>query len=1191
MQVVDSKTHLNQMRMKANTLSARIAWWTPAFLLFVLLAVPAHAQFRTSIQGVVTDPNGALVSGATLTLKDMATNETVVRTSDDSGIFNFNALPADRFTLVVEKQGFKKKVLTDLQLIPEQPNALNIQLELGDVTQTVSVNASQTPSMDTSTANIGSTVSSNDIDHMPAFQRDIFTLVQLAPGAVSDGSQGGGGGTYNTTSTGWEGPNGTGNNGQAPTENGILANANGGEYSTNSVTIDGINVVSAVWGGTSIITPDPDSVASVRIVTNSYDAENDRFSGAHVVVTSKSGTNQIHGSLFYGAHRPGLNASQHVIVEPDIPGGTYPNKDTQDFSQYGGSVGGPIWKNKVFAFFDFETVPNHSNSVGTNWYDTAALDALVPSGSLAKTYLTYPGSAVASTGTVTATCAALGLVSGTNCQEVTGGLNIGSPLTSTLGHQDLTALNTITSPGIGNGLSTTADIADYVTSTPSTSYYRAWNGRLDADVTSKDRLAFAIYWIPQGSTFYNGPARAYDFFHHDQVNQATSLIWNHTFTPTLLNEARANVAGWRWNELTENPQRPVGLPQDNINVLPIQTFGAGAGSHLNQWTYGYKDVLTKVLKRHTIKAGGEFTRLYYLNDFINAPSYNFFDIWDFMNDAPMAEGGDFNASTGFPNELRDDDRQSLFGLFVQDEWKVRPNLTINAGLRYSYFGSLYSKEGNIGVSSFGSGAAFLTGITIKAGGNLWVPQKGNFGPQLGFNWSPDRFKSKMVVRGGIGLAFNQEDIALSANSANNPPTGAYYNFGNSTPPNTIDSRIVYGLSSSPTSLSGFPENPNTITTYNTANLPVNGGATVTAYPGSIPTKYSTHYSLEVDYTVGPQWVATLGYEGSETRHTIAEIRNYNAVAAIQGLAMNPLLPDVDYYANGGSGNNNSMLAEMKHQFAHHFSADAQFMWARSMDNATGPYQYTPYLFNAHTEYGRSDFDVRRSLKLIAVWQPVIFHGSQNWMEKAVGGWSLSGIANFHTGFGWTPNFGTGNNLYCNTCGNYQTLRPSYTGGAGTSTSNAAFESGSNFANILTGQTTTTATVNGNAGTVVAYSNKYFNVPNFQNAITFGTPPPTPAGAPVANIAMPAAPGLARNSFVGPGYKDLDASLTKAFGLPNMRVLGDNAKLEIRADFFNLFNNTNLDARAIQSNITATNFGQDTTILGSRTVSFQARFAF
>ena len=1186
MQVVDSKTHLNQMRMKANTLSARIAWWTPAFLLFVLLAVPAHAQFRTSIQGVVTDPNAAVIPGATLTLTDLATNKTIVQTSNGEGIFNFNALPADHFTLVVEQQGFKKKILNDLQLIPEQPNALNVQLELGSVTQSVSVNASLAPAMDTQTANIGSTVSSNDIDHMPAFQRDVFTLVQLAPGTVSDGSQGGGGGTYNTTSATWQGPNGSGTNGQAPTENGILANANGAEYSTNSVAIDGINVVSAVWGGTSIITPDPDSVASVRIVTNDYDVENGRFSGVQTIVTSKSGTNQLHGSAFFGAHRPGLNAYQHRIVEPDIPNGTNPQRDTQDFNQYGGSVGGPIWKNKVFAFFDFESVPNHSNNVGSGWYDTPAFDALAPSGSIASKYLTYTGSAVASTGTITTTCQALGLVEGTNCHAVTGGLNIGSPLTSTLGTQDLTAKNTIASPGIGNGLSTVADIAEYITSTPFTSYYRQWNGRLDADVTGKDHLSFAIYWVPQGNTSYNGPARAYDFFHHDQVNQATSLIWNHTFTPTLLNEARVNAAGWRWNELTDNPQRPVGLPSDNINVLGLQSFGAGPGSHLNQWTYGYKDVLTKVLNRHTVKAGGEFTRLYYLNNSINAPSYNFFDIWDFMNDAPMAEGGDFNASTGFPNEIRDDDRQNMFGLFVQDEWKLSPNLTVNGGLRYSYFGSLYDKQGNIGVSSFGSGAALLTGMTIKTGGNLWTPQKGNFGPQLGFNWAPTYFQSKMVVRGGAGMVFNQEEIALTANSANNPPTGAYYYFGNSTAPNTIDNRIVYALSSSPTSLAGFPSNHNTITTYNSSNLPVNGGATVTAYPSTIPTQYAYHYSLEADYTVGPQWVATLGYEGSQTRHMVAEIRNYNAIAAIQGLAMNPLVQQVDYYANGGSGNNNAMLLEMKHEMAHHFSADAQFMWSRSMDNASGPYQNYDFLFDSKKEWGRSDFDVRRSLKLIAVWQPVIFHGSNTWMEKIAGGWTVSGIANFHTGFGWTPNFGTGDNLYCNLCG-YNNLRPSYSGGAGKSTSNAAFESGSNFANILTGQTSTTATVNGNAGTVVAYSNKYFSVPNFQQAITY-----TSTGtAPVANAGLPPAPGLARNSFAGPGYKDLDASLTKAFGLPKMRVLGDAAKLEIRADFFNFLNNTNLDARQIKQDITASNFGQDTVILGSRTVSFQARFNF
>jgi hypothetical protein len=1186
MQATDFRLVTKRSCKEAGKLSVPAIWGLAALCLFILIAVPAHAQFRTSIQGTVADPTGAVVPGATLTLTNKSTNETVVRTSNDEGIFNFNALPADRFTLVVERQGFKKKILDDLQLIPEQPNALNIQLELGADTESVTVNASLTPAMDTQTAAIGTTVSSNEIEHMPSFQRDVFTLVQLAPGAVSDGSQGGGGGTYNTTSATWQGPNGSGTNGQAPTENGILANANGAEYSTNSVAIDGINVVSAVWGGTSVITPDPDSVASVRVVTNDYDAENGRFSGAQTVVTSKSGTNQIHGSLFFGAHRPGLNAYQHRIIEPDIPNGTNPQKDTQDFNQYGGSVGGPIWKNKVFAFFDIESVPNRSNSVGTGWYDTPAFDALAPSGSIASTYLTYKGSAVASTGTVTTTCAALGLVSGTNCQEVTGGLNIGSPLISGLGTQDSTATNTLASPGIGNGLSTVADIADYVTSTPSTSYYRQWNGRLDADVTRKDHLAFAIYWVPQGNTDYNGPARAYDFFHHDQISQANSLIWNHTFTPTLLNEARANAAGWRWNELIGNSQRPVGLPSDNINVLPIQAFGAGPGSHLNQWTYGYKDVLTKVMNRHTIKVGGEVTRLYYLNDSINAPSYNFFNIWDFLNDAPMAEGGDFNAVTGFPNEIRDDDRENLFGFFVQDEWKLAPNLTINGGLRYSYFGSLHDKQGNLGVSSFGSGDAFLTGMTIKTGGAIWTPQKGNFGPQLGFNWAPANFHDKLVVRGGFGLFFNQEEIALTANSAANPPTGAYYYFGNSTAPNTIDKRIVYALSSGPTSLNGFPMNPNTITTYNSSNLPVNGGATVTAYPSSIPTQYAYHYSLEADYAVVPQWVATLGYEGGLTRHLVAEIRNYNAIAAIQGLAMNPLVQQVDYYGNGGSANNNAMLAEMKHLMAHHFSADAQFMWSRSMDNASGPYQNYDFLFNSAQSYGRSDFDIRKSLKLIAVWQPVLFHGGNAWMEKLAGGWTVSGIASLHTGFGWTPNYGIGANLYCNLCG-YTNLRPHYSGGAGKSKSNSAFESGSNFAGIKTGETSTTATVNGNKGTVTSYSNKYFSVPNFEQAITY-----TSLGtAPAANAGLPPTPGLARNSFVGPGYKDLDASLSKAFGLPNMRVLGESAKLEIRADAFNLFNNTNLDSRQIVNNINATNFGQDTVILGSRTVSFQARFDF
>ena len=185
MQVMDANHIWEQLRERTKVLPALIAWGSGACLLLVLFALPAHAQYRTSIQGEVTDPQGAVIPGATLTLKDQATNETVVRKSDEVGIFNFNALPADRFSLSVERDGFKTKVLNDLQLIPEQANGLNIQLELGVASETVIVNASIAPALDTETADNGRTISEDEIEHMPTFQRDATGLIQLAPGVQS----------------------------------------------------------------------------------------------------------------------------------------------------------------------------------------------------------------------------------------------------------------------------------------------------------------------------------------------------------------------------------------------------------------------------------------------------------------------------------------------------------------------------------------------------------------------------------------------------------------------------------------------------------------------------------------------------------------------------------------------------------------------------------------------------------------------------------------------------------------------------------------------------------------------------------------------------------------------------------------------------------------------------------------------
>jgi hypothetical protein len=1172
-------------RPSARNLLAHVGLLVLAASLFTL---GASAQFRTSVQGAVTDPTGAVIPGAALTLKDTANNQTLTRTSSASGVFNFNALPADTFTLTVVHPGFQTKILSDLQFIPEQANSVNVQLDLAGTTTEVTVDASTTPAVDRETANIGGTISSNDIQHLPSFNRDVFTLTQLVPGVINDGAQASGGGVY--SAPGNQGDAGSTAGGAAPTENKPQAFANGQQNSTNGISIDGISTVSAVWGGASVITPTEDSIQNVRIVTNDYDAENGRFSGAQTLVTSKSGTNQLHGSAFIAIHRPGLNAFQRST------GTGKPIRDSSRFNQYGGSLGGPIIKNRLFAFFAYESSPNNSTAIGTGWYETPAFAALAPSGSIASKFLTYPGSGVASTGIITQneTCTTIGLVEGVNCRTIAGaGLNIGSPLTSALGTQDLTATNTSQNPGIGSGLSNVADIADYATSSPFSSYYQQYNGRMDANISAKDHLAFAIYWVPQGATSYNGGSRAYDLFHHSQINDAFSLIYNHTFSSSFLNEARANASGWRWNEITSNSQAPVGFPVDSIasiGNITIGNFGAALGSIFDQWTFGYNDIATKIIGQHTVKFGGEYTKLQYLNDPTNRPSYNFYDVWDFLNDAPFVENGGFNPVTGLSGSNRSDERENFFAGFVQDDWKILPNLTLHAGLRYSYFGALFAKQNTLPAAVFGTGAAKYTGLRIRQGGPLWNPQKGNFGPQFGFNWSPTTFHNNLTVRGGYGLNFNQEEIAITANTNNNPPQTNYVNFTFSSPSNPSPSGqdIVYGLSSSISNLNGFAPNPHAITTFNSANLPTAGNANLVVIgngDGSLPTAYAEHYSLDTEYEIGHELVASAGYEGSVSRHIINH-ENPNAPAVVEGLALNPLVAGGDDWTSAGSANNNSLLLELKHPFLHRFSADAQFLWAKSMDtDGSGPYYEDEYFpENPAFSYGRSDFNVGKSLKVFGLWQPVFFSGSHPWAEKAVGGWSLSGIFNIHTGFPWSPNYGTSQSLYCQICG-YYNLRPQYLGGGGTDHSNKAFENGTNFTNYLPGQNTTTATVNGNTGTAVAYSNKYFNVANFASAIqeTTGTGLPT--------VALPPRPGADRNSFNGPGYRDVDASLSKSFGLPNNRVLGEGAQLEIRADAFNIFNLLNLDPGQIKNNINQSSFGADFTALGARTIDFQARFSF
>jgi hypothetical protein len=317
-------------------------------------------------------------------------------------------------------------------------------------------------------------------------------------------------------------------------------------------------------------------------------------------------------------------------------------------------------------------------------------------------------------------------------------------------------------------------------------------------------------------------------------------------------------------------------------------------------------------------------------------------------------------------------------------------------------------------------------------------------------------------------------------------------------------------------------------------------------------------------------VFTLGYQGNQTRHLLVH-NNWNAIAAANGLALNPLVNTVNFWQNTGTANYNAMIATLTHNFTRGFQASAQYTWAKAMDQNSGPYYEDPYPFDTSAAYGRANYDVRNAFKLFGLWQPVFFHGSHGWIEKVAGGWSLSGIWNMHSGFPFDPFYNASTNLYYQGSG-YSQLRPAgILPGVGTSTANSAFQQATN-PNY------------GGDGT------QFFAGPSFV------------AGPAFPGIAAGPTPGIHRNSLTGPGYNDVDASISKGFGLPHMRILGENARFEIRADVYNLFNKTNINVASIDGNlgsvgpdgsITSVNsdFGVAGSALGSRTIQLQARFSF
>jgi hypothetical protein len=1177
-------THVTQIKLPAGIL--RLPWTTIGPIAAMMLTgMLAHAQFRASIQGTVTDPGGAAIPGASLALTDTTNNYTQSAKSNGQGIYYLEALPADTFRLVVSAPGFSSKTLTGVTIIPEQPNTLNIQLALGTASEAVTVDAGTVPALDTTTANISGTITSDQIQHMPSFNRDVFQLASLAPGMFGDNSMSSGGNENNLPAE----QNGGESSGQGIFAKGEMTpqvGVGGGQNNTSLYVIDGIPTASASWAGSTVITPQEDSVQYMKVTANAYDAEFGRFSGAVIQVSSNTGTNAYHGSLFFKADRPGLNAWQRWnganSVDPANAGKTPANrglsKDTQRYNQFGGSVGGPILHNRLFAFFAYETLRNDTVTPGTGLFETSSYDASAPAGSIASKYLTLPGDAPAATGIIQSSCSStIGIADGPYCKTVNGMMDIGSPLKTALGKHDTTWVST-TKPGVGSGLDGIPDLEEVATVNPSTFVGTQYNGRMDGDVTKKDHLSFIIYWAPTAATSYNGPARPSNFEYANSLNNAFTVLWNHTFSPTLLNEARASASGYRYNLIADNPQGTFGLPTDTFTGVgstePSQ-FGESIPGVFNQWTYTYQDILTKNLNRHSLKAGFQLSHVEFLDEPIsNAhPSFTFESFWDFLNDAPVTESGTFNPITGTPSLIRDDDRQNIAGIFVQDDFKVSTTLTVNLGLRWNYFGTMTDKQNNLSIVAPGAGSAMLTGISIVQGGALATNQKGNFGPQLGFAWNPDYYNQKVVFRGGFGINYEENQIAITRSGDANVPIAL--SFG---PTSSFSSQIVYNVAPNVNSPFGYPSNPNAKSTFNSNNIPTGAVVSVYAFDNHQKTTTVYHYSLDTQMQFAANFVATLGYQGSSGHHLLYE-QDLNAVAIVHGYPLNPQLNRINDFTNGANSNYNAMLASLKHNFSHSFQVETDYTWSKSMDEGSSSYNEDPYApISIHDAYGRSDFNFQNNLRVFGLYQPNFFH--ERWLHTFADGWSLGGTYEYHSGFPWTPTYpvtttglvgGPSGHLYYENSP-YTSIRPATYTGTGINHSTAAFESGPSTSNP------NNHNVNFPKGTG---GENYFTLPIYTsapNSAAFTTAYPAPGRA------------MERNSFTGPSYQGVNVSLTKGFNIPSERIIGDHAAFEFRVDAYNLFNFQEL-AGTPTTSITSTAFGENTGALGSRTVELQSRFSF
>ena len=1094
-----------------------------AVLLFCPISSSAQ-EVSAGITGTVADPSGAFIPGANITARDVNRGTVWTTLTNQNGVFAFPRVPAGTYEVRIEAQGFKTTVRSNVVLELNQRARLDIQMEVGGISETLEVSGAP-PMLNTETTIVGSTITSTTIENAPLVTRNYMAMTLLAAGVTT------------TDPSAFKSG--------ARTAGGGRPYVNGNRKEANNFLLDGVDN-NHTSDNLTAYQPNLDAIQEVKMITNNASAEFGNFQGGVINVTLKSGTNNYHGTVFEYFRNDVLNANnwaRNWSLAPDPKTGEAPRSPIR-WNEFGGTVGGPIIKDKMFFFGDYQGIRRNTPTAVSTF---SVIPEEFRNGDFSR-LLTEKGVQLYDPLTTDADG---------NRQPF---VNNQIPVT----RRNIVATNLFNSTDL-YPLPTSSGLQyNQTNATRSQLISDQFDARVDWKVSSKDDLSFRYSWGRQNMPGQNEFPLVFNTFNFAPFQNGVGN-WTRTISPTMVNELR--IGANRIMNYNGGEDKGLGDVAEQLGIqdgnergpgLMALTFSGGLASGIGSAnigtqqkfpnnTFHYADNFTLIRGRHMMKMGGQWLR----------QQMNPFYAGNYGRTGQMRYNGQYtagpNAKSPTSKGLAEADfflgyvewaargvntgswghRKNIFGFYFQDDWRATSTLTLNLGLRWEYHSPL------VEVLDRQTNYEPFTGKEMLAGkdGNsraLYNPYKKDFQPRVGFAWTPSALGGKTVFRGAYTISSFMEGTGTNLRLPLNPPWNveneAIYT-GNLTIGSTTDQGLTVLQAKDP---------------YK--------GATIRLWDPNVRPANVQQWSLIVEQQLGQETVLSVGYVGQHGTHLVVPMPYFQLQLQPDGtktpspyLAGNPALAVISQISGTESNGNqryDSLQVTARRRFTKGFEYLLSYTYSKGMSDAIGYYgeggqaasqsAYFQNLYDRKSEWGPTYFDAKNNLSFVynyefpwgknkmwgANWSPVV--------NGILGGWQMGGILNLRSGFPLTIQ----------------------------ATDRSGTKSRGPRADRLG---------DGEGPKDVGKGTTWLDKSAFKE----------PSSATLGNSGV----GVIR----GPGWKTFDLSLLKNFNVTESKII------QFRAEMFNITNTPQFGTP--NRNASSVTFGEITGAQGERQVQFALRFMF